>query len=198
MSAAALFDELAVALARRAVTTLGPLPSGTRAASVLVPFFEKDGAPHLLFVKRPEGNYRHAGQIAFPGGKRDEGDRDALAVALREAQEEVGVAPADVKLLGRLDEYDTVVSSFRVTPWVGVIPHPYPLVPDAREVERLVEAPLATLLDRGLFREEERLTPSGPRTIFYFAVGDDVIWGVTAAILVPLLDLVRELPSAPR
>lgn len=197
MSALALFAELRGALRLRAPASLGALPPGVRAASVLVPFFERQGEAHLLFVKRPEGDYHHAGQIAFPGGKRD-GDESALDCALREADEEVGLAPADVEVLGQLDEYDTVVTGYRVTPFVGIVPHPYPLRPEPREVERLIEVPLATLLDPAIFRREEREAFGRLLPIYYYSVGPDLIWGVTGGMLTPLLEIVRGLPSCPR
>jgi 8-oxo-dGTP pyrophosphatase MutT (NUDIX family) len=197
MSARALFDELRAALRQRVPGTLGALPPGVLQASVLVPFFEKQNEAHLLFLKRPEGSYRHAGQIAFPGGRREAGET-ALACALREAQEEVGLSPADVEILGPLDEFDTVVSGFRVTPFVGIIPFPYPLRPDPREVERLIEKPLRSLLDPGVFHTEPREALGLRRLVHFYDVGPDLIWGVTAGMLTPLLELIRTLPSCPR
>jgi 8-oxo-dGTP pyrophosphatase MutT (NUDIX family) len=163
-------------------------------ASVLVPFYARDGAAHLLFLKRPEGSYRHAGQVAFPGGKREQGE-GALECALREANEEVGLKAEDVEVLGELDDYDTIVTSFRVTPVVAVIPQPYPFRPDAREVERLIHVPLATLLDPKIFRAEQREALGRKWPVYYYDAGPDVIWGVTAAMLMPLLAIVRTLPS---
>ncbi len=197
MSRAGLFDELRSALAAKEPRRLGELLSGVRRASVLVPLFEAGGAPHLLLLKRPDGDYRHAGQIAFPGGKRD-GEETALECALREANEEVGLARQDVELLGELDEYDTVVTGFRVSPVVGVIPHPYAFKPDPFEVERLITVPLVRLLDPSIFREEGRSALGRMWPVYYYRVGDDVIWGVTGGILTPLLEMIRALPSCPR
>ncbi len=192
-----LFQELKAALASRTPLRRGPAPYTTTPASVLVPFYEEGGEAKLLFLKRPDGDYRHAGQIAFPGGKRDPGE-DAVACALREAHEEVGLAPADVELLGELDDYDTVVSGFRITPIVGRIPAHYAFAPDPFEVERLIHVRLADLLDRGRFREEMREYFGKLWPVFFYSVGPDVIWGVTAGILTPLLDIVRALPSVRR
>jgi 8-oxo-dGTP pyrophosphatase MutT (NUDIX family) len=187
-----LFDELRDTLAGRQRAQLGPAAEGTRPASVLVPFYEQDGQAHLLFLKRPDGHYHHAGQVAFPGGKR-EGTEDALACALREAREEVGLAPVDVEVLGVLDDFDTIVTRFRVTPVVGVIPCPYPFVPDPREVERLIHVPLSRLLDPSIFREEEREAFGRKWPVYHYAAGTDDIWGVTAGMLKPLLSIVRGL-----
>ena len=153
--------------------------------------------PHLLFLKRPEGDYRHAGQIAFPGGKRDAGE-SALDCALREAQEEVGLASSDVEVFGALDEYDTVVTGFRISPFVGLMPYPYELRPAPREVERLLEVPLRALLDPAVFHCEQREAFGRLLAVHYYSVGTDLIWGVTGGILTPLLEMVRGLPAAAR
>ena len=84
-----------------------------------------EGALHVLFTRRAASLPHHQGQVAFPGGSRDAGDADAEATALREADEEVGLRPADVRVLGRLDDIETVASRFLITPVVGVAPHPY-------------------------------------------------------------------------
>lgn len=190
-----LFADLKQALATREVRRLGDSPSHILPAAVLAPFFLKAGEPHLLFIKRPEGDYRHAGQIAFPGGKRDPGDRSNVDCALREAHEELGIAPEHVTLLGELDEFDTVVSGFRVSPIVGVIAHPYPFQPEPAEVERIIEVPLSVLLDPRNHRVEERQAFGATRRIYYISAGDDVIWGVTGAILVGLLEIIRGLQA---
>ncbi len=197
MSAQPLFAQLREALRQRAPKSLGELPPGVQRASVLAPFFEKQGEPHLLFLKRPEGDYRHAGQIAFPGGKRDAGE-SALDCALREAQEEVGLAPSDVEVFGALDEYDTVVTGFRISPFVGLMPYPYELRPAPREVERLLEVPLRALLDPAVFHCEQREAFGRLLAVHYYSVGSDLIWGVTGGILTPLLEMVRGLPAAAR
>lgn len=185
-----LFHRLGATLATRPFRSLGALPVGVRDAAVLVPFFEKAGEAHLLFVKRPDGDYRHAGQIAFPGGVRDP-DEAPVPCALREAKEEVGLNEADVHVLGRLDEYDTVVTGFRVSPVVGVIPYPYPLTPDPFEVERLIEVPVTTLLDPAVVRVEHHKLHGDIRPIWFYQAGRDLIWGVTAGMLAQVLDIVR-------
>lgn len=194
MSRLALFDELKQALSVHEPRRLSPAPGRARPASVLMPFYEQGGEAYLLFLKRPDGEYHHAGQVAFPGGKREPGETP-LECALREASEEVGLAARDVEVLGELDEYDTIVTGFHVTPIVGVIPSPYPFRPDPREVERLIHVPLARLLDPALSREEERHALGRRWPVYYYDVGPDVVWGVTAAMLRPLLALIGQLPS---
>lgn len=193
MSRLRLFDELEEALAARAPLRLPDAP-GSRPASVLVPFYEQGGEAWLLFLKRREGQYAHAGQVAFPGGKREPGE-SALACALREAREEVGLDPKDAQVLGELDDFDTVVSRFHVRPVVAVVPSTYPFRPDPREVERLIHIPLARLLDPSIFRAEEREAHGRKWPVYYYTAGPDVVWGVTAGMLTPLLAIIRTLPS---
>ena len=190
-----LFEELRAALARRGARSLGEPPDGVRLAAVLAPLFLKSGEPHLLFIKRPEGNYSHAGQIAFPGGRRKESDADATATAFREAEEEVGIRGSDVNVLGRLDESDTVVSGFRVSPIVGVIPYPYPFRSDSREVASLIEMPVRTLLDPSIYREQPFSSAGITRTVYFYSAGEHVVWGVTGAMVHELVGILRELPS---
>ncbi len=195
---AGFFDDLRDALATRGHRDLGAPPAGVRSAAVLAPLFLRDGEPHLLFIRRAEGAYSHAGQIAFPGGKRGARDADPLATALREAEEEVGIRGRDVEVLGRLDDYDTVVSGFRVAPFVGVIPFPYPFRSDAREVASLLEIPLSRLLDPAIYRELPIPAVGEHRTLYSYTVDENVVWGATAAMVRQFLAVVRELPSAPK
>src|SRR4051812_11282044 len=109
--------ELRAILASRTPVRL----SDGRKAAVLVPVLFAPDGPELLFMKRPDGATAHAGQVSFPGGKTDPGDRDAIATALREAEEELGIAPASVEVLGALDDINTAVTAFDVTPVVGAL-----------------------------------------------------------------------------
>ena len=158
-----------------------------RRAAVLVPLFERAGETCVLLTQRAASMRKHAGQYAFPGGRRDEGDRDATATALREAEEEVGIAPGDVRVLGSLDDYITS-SGYVVTPVVGFVPHPYAYRPSADEVARVVELPLDAFV-----------TPQRARTLVFegfrrivmaFDVEGHFVWGATASML---RDLARRL-----
>src|SRR5438046_2129120 len=122
------------ALGGRRRTVLAP--PGKTAAAVLVPLLAVDGAPSLLFTRRSNLMPHHQGQIAFPGGRHHpDADADLAATALREAQEEIGLDPADVHLLGPLDDIETVATRFVITPFVGVAPHPYDFRPSPDEAE---------------------------------------------------------------
>src|SRR5262249_36600278 len=133
-------ERLVVALAEalRARQRIVLAPPGKTAAAVLVPLLAVDGEPSLLFTRRASGLPHHQGQVAFPGGRHEPGaDADLAATALREAHEEIGLAPADVHLLGALDDIETVSTRFVITPFVGVVPWPYDFHPCPREVDTI-------------------------------------------------------------
>jgi 8-oxo-dGTP pyrophosphatase MutT (NUDIX family) len=181
-------DEL---LRRRLLPIGGWQPSPLRAASVLCPLVAIGGHDHLLLVVRPRGQAPHAGQIAFPGGMR-QGDETPLATALRECHEEVGVAATAVAPLGALAarESSTGVLAHCI---VGRI-EDGPLLPDPREVDRVLRVPLDDLLDE--VRWSEQPPPQGaggaqPRTSPHFWIGDDLLWGLTARFVRDLLLVLR-------
>ena len=185
---AALADALDVR--QRIVLTL----PGTTVAAVLVPLLAVDGEPSLLFTRRSAALPHHQGQVAFPGGRHDpDDDPDLLATALREAHEEIGLAPADVRLLGALDDIETVSTRFRITPFVGLIPWPYDVRPCPREVDAIFTVPLRHLLAPGAERRE--LWDFGGREvpIDTYPVDGHVIWGATQRITRNLLTVLRAL-----
>ena len=160
-------------------------------AAVLVPVFDRDGAPHVLLTRRRDDLRLHPGQISFPGGRIDPGDADAQAAALREAEEEIGISPSDVEVLGRLDEALVVTTGFRLTPWVGVVPYPYPFVAQPDEVAGLVEFSFDDLLAPRCHRVEFREAFGLVHEVHTFDVGREVVWGATARILHELLTVWR-------
>jgi 8-oxo-dGTP pyrophosphatase MutT (NUDIX family) len=169
----------------RRVVPPGPLVR----AAVLVPIVDR-GEAHLVFAKRTERVGHHAGQISFPGGRVDPHDADDLAAALREAREEVGLAPTAVEALGQLDDTETFATQFVITPWVGVVRGPVVWQPDGEEIEKVIEVPVAALLDRGNFRVERSQRDGVARDVYFYEYGDDTIWGATARILKQYLDLI--------
>jgi 8-oxo-dGTP pyrophosphatase MutT (NUDIX family) len=117
---------------------------GQREASVLMPLVLRDEW-QVILTQRPKTMPSHAGQIAFPGGKRESGET-ALQAALRETEEEVGLSASDLEVLGRLPSFNAV-SDYRVTPFVAVVSSAATLTPDAREVDDVFETPLSFVLD---------------------------------------------------
>ncbi|HEX78091.1 MAG TPA: CoA pyrophosphatase [Dehalococcoidia bacterium] len=160
-------------------------------AAVLVPVFDKGGEAHLLFTRRTHKVAHHRGEISFPGGMQDEADRTLVETALREAQEEIGLNPGDVELLGQLDQQSTYTTGFIISPFVARIPYPYPFQLDPCEIEELLEVPIGALRGRGIFRQEYRSFESGEtRPVYFYTYRGHTIWGATARILKNFLELV--------
>jgi len=162
------------------------VPGGKHAA-VLVPLFlDADGALHAVFTERRADLRRHPGEISFPGGRRDDGDADLWSTALRESQEEIGLPPADVELLGALQPTPTFVTNYAIYPFVGLIEPGFAWVLQEREVAQVLELPLAAVRD-GYGRR--RLVRRGiPFRTDTYETGGHVIWGATARIVADLLD----------
>ncbi len=160
------------------------LPPGRklRPAGVLAPILRLDGALHLVLTKRSSALKHHPGQIAFPGGKQDEGDPDVIAAALREAHEEIALPPSQVELLGTLPAHETV-TGFLVTPVIGLVTGPFEPVPEAGEVDEAFFVPLDHVLREENFQVQGRHWRGQQR--FYYAVpyGPYYIWGATARML---------------
>lgn len=171
----------------RRVVPPGPLVR----AAVLVPLVDR-GEAHLVFAKRTDRVGHHAGQISFPGGRIDAGDADDLQAALREAKEEVGLAPSAVEPLGLLDDTETFATQFVITPWVGVVRGPVVWQPDGEEIEKVIEVPVAALLDRDCFRVERWERDGVVRDVYFYDHPSAMIWGATARILKQYLDLIGE------
>jgi len=168
------------------------IPHGhPRFAAVLIPLIWKDDQWHLLFIRRTLNKTdRHGGQVAFPGGHCDSGDNTAQAAALRETQEEIGVAPEDVYILGQLQDVMTI-TNFQVTPIVGVIPWPYTLSPQPEEVSRIFSIPLSWLIDSANreVRHRDIHYQGRPIPVIHFAPYDnEILWGASARMTVLLLE----------
>ena len=165
-----------------------PLVDGSVEAAVLVPLFELDGEAHVVLTKRPESMPSHQGEIAFPGGKFDAAlDADVRATALREAKEEIGLAPSDVEVVARLEGIATVASRFTIAPFVGFLPPRPLLTPDPREVVRVFDVPLSALMAEGVYREERWDTWMADLDVHFYELEDETVWGATARILTSFL-----------
>ena len=162
-----------------------------KCAAVLLPLTQVNGEWHLLFTRRTERVQSHKGQVSFPGGACDEGETTPEQTALREAEEEVGLRPADVKVLGRLSQLITV-TSFRVSPIVGVIPWPYTFKVAGIEVARVFTIPLLWLSDRNNYWEFP-FGGSDRSLIAYHPYDGELLWGATARMTVTFLKTIETL-----
>jgi 8-oxo-dGTP pyrophosphatase MutT (NUDIX family) len=166
-------------------------PGDIRPAGVLVPVVRRETGLTVLFTRRTPHLQDHAGQISFPGGRAEPDDASLEATALREAQEEVGLASERVDILGRLPEYVTV-TGYRVTPVVGLVSAPLDLRPDPFEVAEIFEVPLAFLLDPANHLRNT-VTQEGKRRRYYaMPYRLYYIWGATAGMLMNLYGFLRD------
>ena len=174
----------------------GAGPDGQIAAAVLVPVFlaPTDGEPHAVFTRRRADLRRHAGEISFPGGRRDPEDADLWETALREADEEIGLTRGQVLLLGELPAVSTFVTGYEINPFVGLIPAGLAWRVSEREVDAVLE------LSLGELREGRTRTRMQRRGISFetdaYIVDEHLIWGATARILEHLLERVDQILPA--
>lgn len=160
-------------------------------AGVLVPLVNRREGVTVLLTQRTAHLQKHAGQISFPGGGWEPDDPDLVATALREAEEEIGLPPSHVEVLGRLATYETS-TGYGVAPVVGWIEPPFPLRIDPFEVAEAFEVPLAFILDRANHRRESAMRDGRRRFFYVLPYEDRYIWGATAGMLVNLYDVLRD------
>ncbi|HLH78201.1 MAG TPA: CoA pyrophosphatase [Candidatus Binataceae bacterium] len=169
-------------------------PQACVRAAVMVPLLVAAGELELLFIRRSEQLSSHRGQVAFPGGRLEACDKNLLATALREAEEEVALSPRAVTVLGRLSTVRTNTTGFLVTPFVGLIQSATQLRADEREVAEIFTVPLSSLADPAL-RGEHNWESQGARRAFpAILYQSKVIWGLTLRITEELLDLLSHAP----
>jgi len=153
-----------------------------------VPLYERSGETYVVLIRRPDTMPSHQGEMAFPGGTFEpDVDADLRATALREAREEVGLAPATVEIAAQLDGIGTVASRFTITPFVGLLAQRPDLRPNPREVVRILEVPLSELLDPDIYREERWDTWKEDLDVHFYELEDETVWGATARILTNFL-----------
>ena len=187
---------------RAAMATMGPskpwppavpaaqVPFTGKPAAVLVPLFEEDGNARVILTRRSDRLRSHTGEVSFPGGRLDP-EESQLAAALREATEEIDLAPEAVDIVGQLEPLATLSSRSGITPFVGVLDHRPTLTPNPEEVDHVFDVALADLMDPAVYREERWDTPwADDRPVHFFELPDDTVWGATARILHQLLELI--------
>jgi 8-oxo-dGTP pyrophosphatase MutT (NUDIX family) len=168
---------------------------GTTDAAVLVPLYLDSGDLHSVFTRRRDDLRRHAGEISFPGGRQDFPDEDLRITALREAEEEIGLARADVELVGALPPVGTFVTGYRIHPFVGVIRPGHAWTPQPNEVEEVLELSIPALI--GGYELKRLLRRGVPIKTPTYTVDDSFIWGATARIVQQLLERLEPMTTGP-
>ena len=152
-----------------------------RVAAVLLPIVPTGGECSIIFTKRPRGLAHHGGEVSFPGGQMEQGDGELSVTALRETHEEIGISPAEVRILGTLND-ELSRWGHRVTPFVGLIENP-DFKPQASEVDRIYMVPVSHLMNGGSYYSEIWIKDGERRRVHFFRYENDIIWGLTARIL---------------
>lgn len=168
-----------------------PPVANLRPAAVLVPVVAREEALTVLLTRRTDHLHHHPGQISFPGGRVEDTDVSAVMTALRETEEEIGLDPDCVELLGELPEYRTG-TGFRITPVVGLVHPPFDLRLDSFEVAEAFEVPLAHFLDPARHQKHRAEYQGRMREYYAMPYGEYFIWGATAGILVSLYRFLGE------
>jgi len=180
-------DRLSQVLHGRVRRSIDSAPPLIR-AGVLIPLVMRTDGLEMLFTRRTDTVLTHKGQISFPGGQREDSDVETIETALRESYEEIGLEPSRVTVLGQLDDVFTAVSSFVITPVVGLVEGGIDdLRPAPDEVKSLLVVPVDRLLDPTVHAVETRSLGEQQYRIHYYTLGDDVIWGATGRIVYQFL-----------
>ena len=163
-------------------------------AAALVPLVERPGGMTLLFTQRTKHLNDHAGQISFPGGRVEAHDESPMATALRETEEEIGLAPEFVEVVGYLDLYETG-TGFLITPVVGIVSPGFTLAPDKFEVADIFEVPLSFVLDPRNHHRKSIFYKGAQRTYHVIEYRERHIWGATAGMLINLYEKLSNGPQ---
>lgn len=160
-------------------------------SAVLVPLFTKDAEDYLLFTVRNDKVRHHKGEVCFPGGVYDKKDRNLLTTALREVKEELGIKEKDVEILGELDDLITP-TFYRITPFVGRIPYPYPLKMSQKEISTTLEIPLNYFMDEKRLHVEHFEYFGESFEIPFYKWKNHSIWGATGRIVRQLVEVMKK------
>lgn len=162
-------------------------------AAVLAAFFKEEDIWKLLFIRRSNDLEFHRGEVAFPGGGKEESEKDLIQTALRETWEELGIDPEKISILGSLNEIPTK-SNYRVTPVIGILDWPVSIQENPQEVSRTFSIPLDWLMEESNWSEKEIELPDNRhiRTIVYEVYEGEILWGLTAKITHQIIELIKK------
>jgi len=167
-----------------------------RKGGVLILLYEDQGVVRFPLIQRPNYEGIHSGQMALPGGKFEEDDKDQWQTALRESQEEIGVISEKVEIIGSLSEFFVAASNYMVLPVIGKIDHIPDFVPEPREVADIVTPPVHQLIDPSTVKEKEITVRNDFKMICpYFDLEGRTVWGATAMMLSELVDVLNDFPG---
>jgi len=172
--------------------------SNAKQSAVLIPIYFIEGEAQILLIQRAEYPGVHSGQFAFPGGRVEEQDSDTQMTALRETEEEVGLPPTHVELLGKMSQLFIPPSNSLVDPYLGYIAELPELVLQESEVQRTLSCPVSLLLDDTIIQFSDNIKVMGVKLkkVPYFSIDGNVVWGATASMLNELKVLLQRLESA--
>ena len=166
-----------------------------REGAVLALFYPVQNVPHLLLMERPSYQGAHGGQISFPGGKLELSESH-LDAAIREAWEETGVIPEEVKVLGKLSKVYVWASNFNIQPFLAFSERRPEFKPDQREVANILEAPVDLFFQKGVIKEKQLMGAMGIELMApYFDVFDRTLWGATAMIISEIMHVIDQAPQ---
>jgi 8-oxo-dGTP pyrophosphatase MutT (NUDIX family) len=178
--------ELLAARQKQYIDDPGRIPS-----AVLIPIYKEQGQYYIVFIKRTDTVKTHKGQISFPGGGREKGDKTLRDTAIREACEEIGLRPEDIEILGEMDDEVTTTSNYIVTPFAALIPWPYHFTGEKAEVAEILSVPVSALLDETCLQRDIETLDGGIIVDSYsYHYKGKIIWGATARILHKLLEII--------
>ena len=186
MSGKRLFD--AVRALGEPTPIAGGAPPGARPSAVLIPIYDEGDGAVVVLTRRAQHLRSHKGEVSFPGGRQEPGEQPH-ETALRESEEETGLRPDEVELIGELDPLATFSSQSLIVPFVGMLARRPDLVAHESEVEAILHVALAELLHEDAYREELWPFPQGYHPLYFFEIVGDTIWGATARILHQLLSI---------
>lgn len=170
-----------------------PFSSNSKKASVMALIRENDSLPHLLVIERTKSDSVHSGQLAFPGGRIEEGET-LIEAAYRETYEEVGIDASDIELIGPLTDIYVLASRYLVYPFVGILKREVEYNKALQEVEHILEVPLSVFLDENNIKEKQIKSKMGfPLQAPYFDIESRVLWGATAMMIAELSALWRQM-----